>query len=179
MKEEWRAVPGYEGLYEVSNMGRVRSLDRMVKGGKGSNRLANGIILKPYVSSNGYPTVSLNKDGKARVVKVHRLVAMAFIPNPNNLPMINHKDECKLNNCVDNLEWCTATYNLNYGTWKERRKKKGIAVDQYDTDGNYVATYSSMTDAAIVVGSRKQNIYACLNGMYKTAGGYEWRRHTE
>ena len=114
--EEWRDVVGYEGLYMVSNCGRVKSL-----------KFSNGKrekIMKLSDRGNGYLRVSLSKDGESKHYNVHRLVAIAFIPNPDNLPYVNHKDECKTNNNVDNLEWCTVEYNNTYGTAKERQAEK-------------------------------------------------------
>lgn len=110
--EIWKDVPGYAGLYQVSNTGRVKSF---------KNQYGHGIrILKGEKTQSGYIQVSLNK----KRYKIHRLVAMAFIPNPDVLPQINHKNEIKTDNRVENLEWCTAKYNVNYGTAIERRSKK-------------------------------------------------------
>lgn len=122
MIEEWRPVPGYEGLYEVSSYGRVRSLDRYVKTCYGSYRLHKGKVLSPGIRPDGYLVVSL----QYRMFRVHRLVAEAFIPNPDNLPQVNHKDEDKSNNRFDNLEWCDSKYNNNYGTARIRAKETAI-----------------------------------------------------
>lgn len=119
--EFWKDIEGYEGLYQVSNLGRVRSLDRVVEGKSSSVRLHRGKILSPGVNSTGYYMVVLHKDGGGRAYTVHRLVSNTFIPNPYNYPYVNHKDENKLNNSVDNLEWCTVKYNTNYGTANLRR----------------------------------------------------------
>ena len=127
MKEIWRGIVteygDYRELYEVSNFGRVRSLDRMCWNGN-SWFLKKGRLLKLLKDSNGYFYVNLSKDGVNKHASVHRLVALAFIPNLNNLPQVNHKDENKENNRIDNLEWCTHEYNQNYGTKKERTSKK-------------------------------------------------------
>lgn len=122
MIEEWRKIVGYEGLYEVSSLGRVRSLDRYVKTCYGSYRLHKGKILSPGIRPDGYLVVSL----QYRMFRVHRLVAQAFIPNPDNLPQVNHLDEDKSNNRVENLEWCDAKYNNNYGTARIRAKETAI-----------------------------------------------------
>lgn len=113
--ETFLSVPGYEGLYEVSNLGNVKSLRR-------------GRLLKPG-KAHGYLKVSLRKDNKTQYFAVHRLVAIVFIPNPENLPYVNHKDESRDNNCVENLEWCTAQYNNTYGTCIKRRVEKRTGRD--------------------------------------------------
>lgn len=115
-EEIWKPVVGYEGLYEVSSYGRVRSLDRYDR----MNRFCEGRILKLCANRLGYLKAGLCSNDKKKQYLVHRLVAEAFIPNPNNLPIINHKDENPSNNNVDNLEWCTAKYNSNYGTRNDR-----------------------------------------------------------
>ena len=124
-KEYWKPVVGYEGLYEVSNWGRVKSIKRIVKSPRGYRTVCER-TLKPTKDSHGYLCVSLYKEGKMKFVKIHRLVAEAFLDNPDNLPQINHKDEDKTNNHVNNLEWCDAKYNSNYGTRTERLSKSQI-----------------------------------------------------
>ena len=121
-EEIWKPVVGYEGLYEVSSYGRVRSLDRYVKYSNGPIHLHKGRILNPGKEKVGYLVVPLSCNGKLHLKKIHILVAEAFIPNPDNLPQVNHKDENKTNNNVDNLEWCTAKYNMNYGSIQERHR---------------------------------------------------------
>lgn len=116
MEEIWKDIPNFEGLYQVSNLGNVRVLDRYVNSAIRNNDKVKrkGKILKQY-NKRGYLQVSLIKNYKRYYFTVHRLVAMAFLPNPDNLPQINHKDENPLNNNLSNLEWCTAKYNCNYG----------------------------------------------------------------
>ena len=116
IEEIWKPIEGYEGLYEVSNTGQVRSLDRYIKTCYEAYKLQKGKILNPGKNTNGYLQVVLHCNGKCKTINVHKLVAQAFIPNTDNLPMINHKDEDKTNNNVDNLEWCTSKYNINYGS---------------------------------------------------------------
>lgn len=125
-EEIWRPVVGYEGLYEVSSYGRVRSVDRYVKACYEKYRLHKGKILSPGKDKDGYLFVVLSCNGKHKTITIHRLVSQAFIPNPDDLPIINHKDEVKTNNSVDNLEWCTAKYNANYGTRNIRVKETAI-----------------------------------------------------
>lgn len=115
VEEIWVDIKGYEGLYQVSNLGRVKSLERIDS--LGHKRKEK--IFKPQ-KNKGYLRVSLWKDGKGKKYSIHRLVAIAFIPNPDNLPEVNHKDENKFNNNVDNLEWCTVAYNNTYGTRIQR-----------------------------------------------------------
>ena len=125
-EEIWRPVVGYEGLYEVSSLGRVRSLDRYVKYSNGRINLHKGRILSPGKDTNGYLFVILTCNGKHKLIRVHRLVAQTFISNPDDLIEVNHKDEDKTNNSVDNLEWCDRKYNLNYGTARIRSRDTNI-----------------------------------------------------
>ena len=122
-----KPVEGYEGYYEVDQFGRVYSLDRIIHvsdNGREYDKPLKGGQMKQHMHSEGYKTVVLTKNGKSENVYVHRLVARAFINNPEGLPFINHKDEDKTNNFVENLEWCTSEYNINYGTGNERRARK-------------------------------------------------------
>lgn len=114
--EIWKDIEGYEGLYEVSSLGRVRSLDRI----DGAGHLRKGKILKPKLEPSGYLRVTLHKESIGKCFRINRLVASAFIPNPNGYPVVNHRDEDKTNDRADNLEWCTVRYNNNYGTRNER-----------------------------------------------------------
>lgn len=118
--EEWRPIVGYEGRYEVSNIGRVKSLGRYIIGNGGTLYWHSERIMKPQKNHKGYLNVPLSKDGVYRTCTIHRLVAMAFIQNPNNYPEINHINEDKADNRVDNLEWCTAKHNNNWGTRRQR-----------------------------------------------------------
>lgn len=164
-------IKGFEGLYEVSNIGQVRNI-------------RTGRILKQKIGSgsNGYCRVGLHKDGVQKWFSVHRLVALAFIPNPNNLPEVNHKDECKTNNRIDNLEWCTGKYNKNYGTRNQRiakaiSKALSKAVEQLDENGLVVATYPSTNEIERVLGYFKSAIsLACLKGVKRY--NYYWRYKT-
>lgn len=117
MSEIWKDIPGFEGLYQVSNLGRVK---RLPLGKQWPYRRTHNNIRKQHIK-NGYYQVNLSKENKVKWICVHRLVALAFIPNPNNLPCINHRDENKLNNNIENLEWCSYAYNANYGTVRQRQ----------------------------------------------------------
>lgn len=130
-----RPVPGYEGYYEVDNLGRVFSVDRIIHvndNGRIYDKPVHGVVLKQTNHSRGYKTVPLTKNGKTKQEYVHRIVASAFIPNPDNLPAVNHKDEDKTNNFVENLEWCTVAYNNNYGgkTKKQAEKIRGVSHNE-------------------------------------------------
>ena len=140
--EIWKDIEGYEGLYQVSNLGRVKSLERIDR----HNHLVKERILKPKIEPNGYFRVDLCKEGKVKTLSVHRLVAQTFIPNPEGLPQINHKNENKALNvvflrddgsvdeCRSNLEWCDRKYNCNYGTRNERQVQTGISKGLYDPE---------------------------------------------
>ena len=177
MNEIWKSVVGLEGCYEVSNLGRVKSLDCKRWNGH-VFYMKKGRILKSTILPNGYERVSLN--GKTRYV--HRLVAESFIPNNNNLPEVNHKDEVKTNNCADNLEWCTRLYNSNYGTTRIRsiQNQRGIIrnnkpVKQFTKDGKLITSFVSAMAAANNLGIDNSHICKAANGRVKTAAGYVWR----
>ena len=173
--ELWKPIRGYVGLYEVSNFGRVRSLTRIVFQQKHFHKY-EGRILVPCVAGGGYLKVMLYKDNKAKQFFVHRLVAATFIPNPKHLPEVNHRDENITNNRLSNLEWCTAKYNSNYGTIKERiSKANGKIVLQFTTDGVFVKQHDSIAKAARQIGCTLQNISICCRGINKTACGFIWK----
>lgn len=159
--ETWKDVAGYEGQYQVSNFGRVRSL----KYGKVH-------LLKPGTNGCGYFQVGFRRDGNRKLFLVHRLVAEAFIPNPSNFPFINHKDENPANNAVNNLEWCTAKYNNNYGTCKAKRSK---AILQFNKSGNLVSEWPSASEAERQTGFARSSISNCCLGKLKSAYGYVWK----
>lgn len=172
--EEWRNIPGYEGLYQVSNYGNVKSLDRISTDGKN----LKGIILQFGKTKSGYSQVCLCKNGQTKWMLVHRIVATMFISNPHNLPEINHIDENKGNNHVQNLEWCTRDYNNRYSDVY----KKGLAASIGSTsksiaqlkDGVILRVFSSIREAERVTGIQHESISACCRRKRKTAGGYEW-----
>ena len=131
--EKWKPIPGYEGLYEVSSYGRVKSLEKY-RYNNGGKQLLKERILRPINNGNGYFMVRLYKNKTYKYYLIHRLVAEAFIPNPDNLPIINHRDEDKTNNVTDNLEWCDAKYNSNYGTAIERTINTKIKKGYYNKE---------------------------------------------
>lgn len=160
------------GLYQVSNLGRVKSLTRTFEQYNGHKIITSHIserILKPMITNNYY-SVGLSKEGKVKRIRVHRLVAEAFIPNPDNLPCVNHKDENKLNNNAENLEWCTIAYNNNYNGHNTKiNAKKRKPVKCIETN----VIYNSITEAEKQTGY-KHISDVCL-GTRKTAGGYHWK----
>lgn len=173
--EEWRPVKEYEGCYEVSNIGRVRSLDRVVIGKDGKKRFYKGQILIPGKDKDGYLLVNLHSNGKGKTKFIHHLVVEAFIPNPDNLEFINHKDEVKTNNVVTNLEYCTNEYNLNYGTRNKRiAEKLSKQVYQYTLDNELVAIWSSTRECQRN-GYSSGNISLCCSGKLKTYKNFIWR----
>ena len=180
--ETWRPVKGFEGLYEVSDHARVRSLDRWVtqdNNGTLCERIYKGKIISQQIDHNGYLSVHISINGKVTGKNVHRLVAEAFVPNPNNLPCINHKDENKRNNLPSNLEWCDYLYNNNYGTRKKRvLLSRGKPIEQLTLDGQHVAFYKNNIEAELKSGGKykSSNIRAAITKRKrKTAYGYQWR----
>ena len=184
-KEIWKDIKGYEGLYQVSNLGRIKTLDRKIKKKSRWGTIINyhikEKILIPIKLNNDYFKVSLSKDNDVNSYLIHRLVAETFIPNPNNLPCINHKDEDKSNNCVKNLEWCTVLYNNTYGTKLKKQSEKQInnpksskKINQYDLEGNFIKTWESMNEIHRQLGIYSQHIYRCCNNKRKSTGGFKW-----
>lgn len=174
MKEEWKDIEGYEGFYQVSNKGRVKSLPRTVKK-RGIVEL-KGRILRPKIDKEGYLLVGLHKDGKQKFMSVHRLVARAFILNQNNYPQVNHIDEDKSNNYVFNLEWCTNKYNVNYGTCIERmRRSKMKKVAQYTLEGRLVKIWDSITSVQKEMGWSLYAISLACTGVTKSSKGFLWK----
>lgn len=172
MKEIWKDIDGYEGLYQVSNLGRVKSFHKWKKAS-----CPDEYILKTDQNNRGYHQVMLYKDGTRHKFLVHRLVANAFIPNPDNLPHINHVDENTGNNRASNLEWCTPQYNNCYGTAKFRAMiTKSSPVDQCLINGQWIATYVSTSVAEEITGTKAGEINACIRGVLDSAGGFIWRR---
>lgn len=182
--EEWRDIKGYEGIYQVSNLGRVRSLDRFVRTHErfGGTRLVKGKI-KSLPLLVGYPTVNLDKDYKHKVEYVHRLVAEAFIPNPENKPEVNHKDANKTNNNAENLEWVTHLENVQHSerlglrTPNTKASNKAHERKVIRSDG---IVFDSIKEAAKSINQKGHaNIVAVCNGRRNTAGGYGWKYYED
>lgn len=193
MKEIWKDIEGYKGLYQASNLGRIRSLTHEVHCGltPHSKAIKKGKILQAHPNLRKYLTVVLSAKNKRKTITVHRLIAQTFIPNPQNLPQVNHIDGDKNNNCVNNLEWCSAKENIQH-SWKNGLSKsythpKGVLtkysaslckqVDQFDLYNNYIKTFSSVSEASRMMNCSISNIKDCCRGRQKTAKGFIWRFH--
>lgn len=184
--EIWKDVVGYEGLYQVSNLGNVRSLNRIVKD-LTRERYQNikGKLMKKFLSKHGYLYVDLRNHNKKQHY-IHRLVAEAFIPNPENKLQVNHIDGNKQNNCVSNLEWCTESENRTHAfkTGLQKSPMKGLIgknnplsrkVNQYDLNGTLIKQWDSMSEIEKKLGIHSGKISCCCNKKYKTSSGYIWR----
>lgn len=171
-KEVWKDIPNYEGYYQVSNKGNIRSVDRM----DCQNRFRKGKMCKKLENEDGYYKVSLSKNGIEKRFFIHRLVAMAFIENPNDFDCINHKDENKKNNCIENLEWCTRKYNNNYGKRNQKIvEKQSIKTAMVDIKtGKILKVFKSAKEASIYVNGDQSVICKARNGKRKTAYGFGW-----
>lgn len=189
MEEIWRDIQGYEGLYQVSNLGNVKSLNY--------RHLGYAQNLVPKISNKGRMWVELAKNGEKRPLQIARLVAYAFIDNPHNCPVVNHKDENPLNNMADNLEWCTLSYNVRYSlekhperiekSVKNRGKRSSgyknphggcnmeMKIDQFDLNGEYIRTWKNSRTIFLETGMSDWSISECCRGNRKKAYGYKWR----
>lgn len=179
MKEVWKDIEGYEGKYQISNLGRVKALD--------FKRTKKERIMKPHINTSGYLAINLYKNAKFKTYRIHRLIAQAFISNPENKPCINHIDGNKLNNSIDNLEWCTHRENtihaiktglsssptVKYGTDNPKSKK----VKQYDLQGKFLKTWDCISDAGKSLNAT--HISDVCNGKRKSCKGYMWEYEEE
>ena len=197
MEEIWKDIKGYEGKYQVSNLGRVKSLARMTSSNNGSTKYLKREkekILKSRINSVGYPVVGLCKNNRTKTVKVHRLVAEAFIPNLENKPQVNHINGIKNDNKIDNLEWCTNSENVKHafrtGLNKATNRSKEVAINnilkaceknkvkvmQFDLQGNYIKTWNSILEAKEFYGLKcNSGIVLCCQGKYKKSHGFIWK----
>jgi hypothetical protein len=168
--EIWQDIQGYDGKYQISNFGNVKST-RIYKNGSRKE-----LYLK-FTDNKGYKYVHLCKNGEYKQIAVHRLVAKHFISNPNNLPQINHKDYNRSNNKADNLEWCTHEYNILYSKDNITNANKQLHtrnIYQYDNKGNLVKTWNLLMDIFRELKLNQRQISDCCNGKVKTCGGYVW-----
>lgn len=193
IQEIWKDIKEYEGLYQVSNTGKVKSLDKYVNG-RNSKRLVKGKLLSLFDDKDGYKLVNLYNNKKIKQFRVHILVAQAFIPNPDNLPFVNHKDMNKQNNNINNLEWCTQSYNVKHAIKngantmngfnrhnKNKAHKKYGFIYQFDKSMNFIAKHYSPLEASKTTGVCARNILQVINHEQgrKQAGGYIWLKESE
>lgn len=175
MEEIWKDIEGYEGLYQVSNFGNVKRLE-----GKIYSYITNKYetrkehMIKTRVGNRKYKVVNLCKNSKRECKTVHRLIAQAFLPNPNNFECVNHIDGNKLNNKIDNLEWCTTQQNIQHA-YKNNLMTNNKKIDQYSLDNKFIKTFNSINEASKKIGVAQPNISMCAIGKKKTAGGYIWK----
>lgn len=181
MEEIWKDIKDYEGLYQVSSYGRVKSLARPRKMPRNLFRYTEEKILKWQFNKKGYMRVILYKNGKNQIFFIHRLVAETYIPNPYGKSDVNHKNGIKTDNRVENLEWCTTKENIRHSWSIGLRKKRigkenhlSIIVEQYDIQGNFIQEWNGISEAGRQLRINPTNISYCCKGKRKTAGGYKW-----
>lgn len=169
-QEIWKDINGYKGLYQVSNLGRVKSLDRYIKQGNRTIKFKSK-ILKQRLERNGYLRVTLYKNATPKQISVHRLVAETFINNPNNLPQVNHIDKNREHNYVTNLEWCTSLYNLQYSNIIKNLSKTKYKKIICNTTGEI---FDSIKSASEKYNLQHSNIIKCCKGERNMTGGLKW-----
>ena len=184
-EEVWKDIEKYEGLYQVSNIGRVRSLDRL-KATRNRHKIIQakikGQLLKPSINGDGYYQVTLSKNDEHLITRIHRLVAQTFIPNKDNKTQVNHINGNKLDNRVENLEWCTCKENILHAVAynlmkpvKEEEHYYAKKVGKYDKNNNLLEVYGTIEKAGVNNKIRPNAIVNCLKGRSKTSGGYVWK----
>ncbi len=178
--ETWIDIKGYEGLYQISSLGRVKSLPRLINGTLGGTYMTKKRILAQGLDYR-YPLVTIHLNGAKKTIHVHRLVAEAFLERNNPTDVVNHINEIKIDNRVSNLEWCTVTENVNHGTAIERRRAKSMnnprickPIAQYNLDRSLIAIYPSQCAAARAINGKVDAIQSCAKGRTKSSYGYKW-----
>jgi len=178
-KEIWKDIEGYEDCYSISNFGRVKSKDRIVKHGEDSFLTLKSQLIKQGVHTEGYPSVVLSKNKKSSTKYVHRLLAQTFIPNPENKRCVNHKDGNKKYNRLFNLEWVTHQENSDHaitnGLYNPKLNDGGKKkIIQYSLGGHFIKEWQSLTNASKSLNIRISNICQVARGHHHAAGGYKW-----
>lgn len=186
--EVWKDIPNYEGYYQISNLGRIKSVARKVKY-QNSYRNVKEKLKKTFIGKQGYERVELSKNGKTKKYNVHRIVANVFISNPLNKETVNHINGIKTDNRVENLEWATRSENelhaYKIGLAKNSEKQRNVArlyckenkiksIIQLDLDGNFIKEWKSAREVEEKINISRKNISQCITGKNKTAGGYKW-----
>ena len=171
--EVWKDIPGYEGLYQASNLGRIKSLPK--RKGKGAGYIKGEEVLTASVEAYGYARVVLRKEGIRKKYQVHRLVAEAFIPNPERKQQVNHKNCNKADNRVENLEWCNSSENMAHAFKNGLVNLPTRKVEQYDLHGKFIKAFVSIAEAEKETNVRRGNIWSCCTGKRVKAGGYIWK----
>lgn len=176
LNEEFRDIKGYEGQYQVSNYGRIKSLCRLSKCKNEKYKIIKEKILRVNYGTNKYAIVTFSKNKKIKTFEIHRLVAEAFIPNPDNLPCVNHRNEIKNDNRIENLEWCTYSYNNSYnGKAKKINEERKKPVLQFNLKGKLLKEYNSITEASLKTKYDKTTISKCCNNIIKKSKKYLWK----
>lgn len=184
--EIWKDIEGYEGLYQISTLGRVKSLERLILRNNGRFQKIKERILKPSLDRKGYYFVVLKKDCKSLNHRIHRLIAQAFIPNPENKPCVDHIDTNTKNNNINNLRWCTHKENMNNTITKEKQIKimtgkcgekhpRARKINQYTKNGILLKEWGSIADITRDLNLHQSSISNCCGGKYKSVGGYIWK----
>lgn len=166
MREIWKDISGYNGVYQISNLGRVRSCE---------GKSGDYSIRAPRFCGKGYRSITLHDSGKRRYFLIHRLVAEAFLENPHGFPQVNHKDGNKQNNCVNNLEWCTNSENMNHA-YANLLTRRARPILQFDKQGNFIKKWDSSSEFSRFIGVKNNScISDVCNGKRKSAYGYIWK----
>lgn len=184
MEEIWKTIDGYEGYYEISSLGRLRSCDRTIEQGRNILRL-KGRLMKPHIcSTTGYYMTMLSKSGISKRFPLHRLIAKAFVPNPENKPLVDHINGNRTDNRIRNLRWCTNKENLTFPIASENRilckqnvSKKVAQLDK--TTLKAINVFRSVGEVKRQLGFAKQNIILCCNGVKPSSYGYKWKYISE